>query len=155
MGNSASVRVVFGVKVEKTANPWYIEDKHTCHEDWWLKETGFVPSFYPYDDRGGYSMGVNKNSPLIKEYYDEKRKWEKEHPIPFGIEFDGGYDSDYGSDDIFVCYPNTGAYWDATELTKVMEKTKLEPAAEQRFKEFLKKYYDNLEPKWWVIPFYG
>jgi hypothetical protein len=151
MGQSVSLRVVFGVKVEKSDNPWYTDDEDEGYEDWWRKETGFVPTFYPYDGRGEYAEGVTKDDPRIAAYYNELREWEKEHPIPFGIEYDGGYESDY----IFVCAPNNKIYWDAASLSEIIGNSGLEPEVEERFREFLRKYYDGLEPKWWVVPFYG
>ena len=151
MGRSLDLRVVFGIKSDE--HPW--TDEYDDHEEWWRQINKFTPTFFPYDKYGNYLDGVTEGDPRISAYHEEVLAWEAANKIPFDVEYDGPYESDY----LFVCVPSGDGFkrrfYGSVELSKVIEEAKVAPEAEKAFRDFLKKYYGDIEPTWWLIPFYG
>ncbi len=80
MGQSTDGEISFGYIFEEGFEfPW--DEKWDDIEDWWRDVNGFIPTFYPYDDRGEYKAGVT--SEHIDAYFDEKHEWDKNnYPVP-------------------------------------------------------------------------
>lgn len=85
MGVSTDGQICFGIMFEEGAEfPWD-EDFGGDIDEWWMHVTGYVPSIHPYTGDGKYAPGFSEHDPRIKEYYDEQRAWEKEHPCPIEL----------------------------------------------------------------------
>ena len=152
MGRSLYLRVVFGIRSEIGENPWdRTEDFDGDYVEWWRSLKGFQPIFCPYDEQGNYRKSISEGDPRIAAYHAERRAWDEANPIPFDTQADGEPDSD----EIFICAPDRPRFYDSVELTKVVQDAKIEPGVETAFRSFLKEYYGDVEPTWWLVPFYG
>lgn len=86
MGQSTNGQLAWGVVFDEGIEfPWDSEEFDGDAEDWWATETGWVsPVGAPYADTpSGYAPGFSRDDPRIDEYYDSKRSWLKDHPLPF------------------------------------------------------------------------
>lgn len=93
MGRSLSVTVAFGWPITLdeygeeplTPLPWATEDGESDLDDWWLQTTGFTePS--PYDENG---MDNGTPADVISAWWEARRAWLNEHPIPIELEYAG------------------------------------------------------------------
>ena len=82
MGQSTDGLLIYGVALpEEVVLPW----EHNEEGEWWLKESGYVPTFQPFDGKGEYREGVDKDDPRVNAYFDERNAWRKSHPLPVAI----------------------------------------------------------------------
>ncbi len=86
MGQDPRSSIAFGIAFEEGFEfPWDTEDGSGDHEEWWLKVCGYVPTKYPYDEKGNYLPGIDRDHPDIEAYYDEKHAFEQAHPFPLDV----------------------------------------------------------------------
>jgi hypothetical protein len=80
MGISSDGVISYGLKFEEGYEfPWQGED----YTDWWLKESGYKEPFKLWDSNGNFPNGVKPADSVITEYYNHRREFKKEHPLPF------------------------------------------------------------------------
>lgn len=80
MGASASIS--FGVMFDESyVFPWNAEPFDDDIECWWRTIKSYKPPFEPYLN-GTYAPGFSTNDPRIAEYYEHRRQWLKDNPIP-------------------------------------------------------------------------
>lgn len=78
MSVSTDGQICYGVLLDDSAEyPWAEYDDF---EEWWYVASGFVPSFYPYDEDGKELPQATDE--LIEDYWEERRNWSKEHRCP-------------------------------------------------------------------------
>lgn len=81
MGTSTNGIISFGVVCEEgTEFPW--EDL----EEWWRDENGFKNIHEPYTEEGEYAEGWSIDDPRFEEYFQHRRQWLKENPVPVALE---------------------------------------------------------------------
>lgn len=87
MGITVSGQLNFGIVFpEDFTFPWtekFEQWDDWDFERWWREVNGFEPTFYPYDTLGEYKEGVGDKE--YDEYYEEKSKWDAEHPCPIQL----------------------------------------------------------------------
>lgn len=85
MGQSTDGQIFFGIVLEDGYEfPW--TEKGDDHEEWWYTVVnGFKSSFEIYNEKGEYLNGVRPSEELKTKYYDEKREFKKNHPLPFEL----------------------------------------------------------------------
>lgn len=63
--------------------PWSDEKYNNDIEDWWRKINNFKHNVEsPYTEDGNYKPGIDELSPLVTEYWNERRDWMWDNPIP-------------------------------------------------------------------------
>lgn len=84
MGTSTNGQLSFGVVFpEDFEFPWDGEPHDGDIESWWRDVRGFVnPVEYPYDESGEYKPGIDEDSPVVEQYFENIREWLKANPIP-------------------------------------------------------------------------
>ncbi len=144
MGISTDGLLIYGVAMpEDIELPWDQCDE----EDWWIKETGFKASFYPFTEDGkGYAEGVSNGDPRIDAYFNEQSDWMEEHPFPVEI-----HTHCSGEYPMFIVAPHNckiSASRGNPEIDVYSKMTALiTPDMRERrlaAREFLKKYVDPL-----------
>lgn len=144
MGQSTDAILCFGVPLpEDLELPWQDDDEEDDAdiEDWWRKLTGWVPPCEPFVD-GEYAPGFSQNDPRIREYFDSRRRWLDQHPLP--IELIGHCSSECRM--YVVALPGTlrcasRGYPELIALSELLRETEVVPMS---FYEFL----DTHLPEW-------
>jgi hypothetical protein len=125
-------------------------------EDWWLETIhNFRPSVQLFDASGNYIKGVEPSKEAIDAYFQEKRDFEKAHPLP--VELINYCSGDYPM--WIVALPDVGL------RAKRGYPTSFNPAElvvtdEQRktLLDFCKAHKIDIgdeQPKWWLSSYWG
>lgn len=150
MGQSTNATILFGIPFDEGFDfPW--EDI----DDWWLKVSGFKPSVEIYaDTESGYINDVNPDQKIISQYYDEKRIFKENNPLPVHLEHHCHHECPM----YILAVPGTvkTAYrgdvekFDPKDLTVSDEQVK-------ELLEFCKKYGIEHEetPTWCLVSYWG
>lgn len=81
MGTSTDGQICFGITFEDDFFfPWDAEEYDSDVEEWWKAVNGFVPIQGVWTEDGEKCEGVT--SEVFDAYYDHRREWEKQNPIP-------------------------------------------------------------------------
>ncbi len=111
MGRTVKSMIIYGIKLDENAELPWSKDEDRDIEEWWLKQKGYKPTFYPYTKDGEYKEGVSKNDPRLDAYYEEKSAFIKANRCPFDTE---NYGSSETQDDVILTLeevPSIKAYW--------------------------------------------
>ena len=85
MGQSTDGQICYGVMFEEDYEfPWDDEKYDGDIEDWWRDLCGYKPTNEIYSN-GGYVGGVKPPESVFQAYYEERRVFDKAHPIPFEL----------------------------------------------------------------------
>jgi hypothetical protein len=84
MGRSTDGQFSYGCVFEEGFEfPWDDEKYDGEIEEWWMDVLGFVNNVEsPYDEAGNYKPGFNSRSPEIGKFFQSRREWLKDNPIP-------------------------------------------------------------------------
>jgi hypothetical protein len=146
MGRSVTARLVFGVDLDREnyIYPWQDEETGEGElDEWWLKESGFKPTFYPFTEEGQYKEGVSQDDPLVDAYYEERRTWIESHPCPVEQAFFGWCDE---SGQMLIV-PDAGLWTDSWSPLEVKEWPSPPDVIQLRqFLDFVNKYVKPVNP---------
>lgn len=149
---SSNGQLTYGILFEEdTFFPWDEEEFGGDIDEWWLKVSGFKPSFYPYTEHGGYKEGLDWEHEKVQKYYEEREAFEKKNPLEF--ELDNYCSCDYP----MYILSNKGTSC-SRGYPEVIEPSFLEIKDEkEKLIQFCKKFgieYEG-EPKWYLSSYYG
>lgn len=86
MGTSTNGQICYGIVIgedEDQELPWNDEKYEGDIDEWWLIEAcGYKPSVELYDDAGNYLNGREPTKEETSRYFEERREFEKAHPLP-------------------------------------------------------------------------
>lgn len=90
MGVSTDGILCYGIDLgaeEEIELPWSKDSRFEGDEmEWWRHVTGFVPSFYPFTEKGDYHPEItDSKDPRIARYFEEVRAWDETHPLPVQV----------------------------------------------------------------------
>jgi hypothetical protein len=87
MSVSTDAILFYGWCIEEgTELPWDDEKYDGDIDEWWRAVNGYVPPFEPFDDDGGgYAEGFSEDDPRVDEYFEHRRAWDEDHPLPFEL----------------------------------------------------------------------
>ena len=102
MGVSTDGIICFGIEIEEDEAPW--QEDYEEIDDWWLDVNNFQNPFRnPYDESGEHDNWIKEKYPNmtdrqisdteeVENFFDAKRKWQKENPIPVDLVWHCSYD---------------------------------------------------------------
>lgn len=155
MGVSTNGIIAYGVICEEGLElPWLTREYDCDIQDWWFEITGFQSRFQPFTEDGNYAEGWTREDPRLEEYYDERREWLTQNPIPVEVE-------NYCSGDVpmfalvipetnFNCRRGYPVRFDPAELSVTTEQVEV-------LKSFCEAYdikYQG-EPGWLLMSYWG
>lgn len=154
MGTDATAALCFGIDLGETPDmPWDDDKFDYDPETWWEDINDYKEHFKLYDENGNRLPGTTDAK--IREYFDHRRKWHEQNPLPFNIVH-------HGADacaSVILTVPGTtvNANWDGPTQVDV-EKIRSTSEALQTFMNAVRKY--NLvpggsEPQWLMSCYYG
>lgn len=88
MGMNARAEIACGYPCAEDAGlPWGDDI-----EQWWREINGYKAPFELYDETGNWLNGKKPEKKVIDEYYNHRREWEKQNPLPVELCFTGSHD---------------------------------------------------------------
>lgn len=155
MGVSTDGIIGFGIPFEEgTEFPWDAEEFDGDIETWWRSVNGYVAPYEPWTPEGEYAEGWSSGDPRLTEYFDHRREWMTQHPVPVK-------DVNYCSGDypmyalcvpisVIECSRGTPATFDPKTLH-------ITEAATKELLEFCRKYEIEIdtEPAWLLMSYWG
>ncbi len=87
MGQSTNGIIAYGSIFEEGFEfPWD-DDKYDFDiGEWWECVMNYEPIYQPWTESGGYAPGWVREDPRFTEYFQHKRDWLKENPLPVAVE---------------------------------------------------------------------
>ena len=151
MGVSTDAILCFGVSLEEeTELPW---DDFDELEEWWVEYVwDFSPPFEIYDEDGYFLDGINKDDPIVEDYYDRRNEF-KEKVLPLlPVEVVRHCSCNYP---MHIIIPK-GVEWRAWRgYPQKIDPTKLTVTEQQiqQLLDFCERYKIEFEgePAWWLV----
>lgn len=156
MGTSTNGQLSFGVVFEDGFEfPWDADPHDGDIESWWRDVRGFVnPVEYPYDESGEYNPGIDEDSPVVDQYFDNQRNWLNANPIP--VELVNYCSGDYPM--YLLATKHVDNYRGSPKLIDVDSDFIRDTAdAEKKLREFLDEFgiESDGEIGWWLSSYWG
>ena len=87
MGSTTYGQICFGVLFpEDYEFPWDSFEGAGGIDEWWRSHVcGYSPPFQVFDREGNYIDGEEPPQEVIDEYYQHRRDFDEEHPLPFQV----------------------------------------------------------------------
>jgi len=164
MGVSTAGQINFGIPFEEGYEfPWDCEEHDGDIDDWWLyKICGYKNPIELYNEKGEYFNGQKPTKEESDLYYDTKREFLKNHPLPVEL-------VNYCSDKCpmyMIAIPKIGmnssrGYPEEIDLQKLTvtkeDKSKLIEFCEKYCKPAEDSYceFSKMEPKWYLSGYCG
>jgi hypothetical protein len=84
---STNGQICFGILFEEGFEfPWDVPDYDRDIDEWWLmKANGYKPSFELFNKEGEYLTKGKPAQDVIEKYFDERRKFIKDKPLPVAL----------------------------------------------------------------------
>lgn len=84
MGTTTDGEISYGIYFDEGFEfPWSTDEWEDDFDEWWLIESGWKWNKQkPFDEDGNYALGIDRNHPLTKEYFDSRHIWRDSHPCP-------------------------------------------------------------------------
>lgn len=154
MGVSTDGQISYGVAIEEGFElPWA---DHDDIESWWREVVhGYKPPFELYTEDGSEYIGGEKpSSSRISEYYDHRRDFDKDHPIPIDVVLHCSYDYPMY---IIAIKGTTKKAWRGYPVAFLPEELIISEKGEKDLKEFMEKYIPDVEfkPNWYLSSLWG
>lgn len=144
MGSSATAHIGYGIEIyEGDELPWGDD----WIEDWWLKESGFVPTNNPFTEDGEWkSLPSAEREELFRKYFEEQRVWKNEHPCPVTTFICGTYEA-CGT---VVCVAGSliERDWESSLVFHPEKLPQFTETALAEYQAFCKKYGIEGTPEW-------
>ncbi len=154
MSISSDGQLCYGIEFDYGYEfPWDDENFEGDIEEWWRFVNGYEPPFQLYDG-GDYVGGVRPPEEKIDEWYDHRKKFDDEHPLPIACVLHCSYD--YGMYILAV----KGTYYSASRgYPKTIDNFDVDEYNLKTLIDFCKKYIKDdkieLKPKWILSSLYG
>ena len=155
MSVSTNGIIAFGVPFEEGAKfPWDIEQFDGDIENWWRDVNGFKDIHEPWTPEGEYAAGWKKDDPRFDEYYNHRRNWLNENPVP--VELENYCSAEYPMFAITIpglglgCCRGSPAELDPALLVATSEQIK-------SLKDFFREHgiETDGEPQWLLMSYWG
>ena len=154
MGVSTDGQLSFGVCFGGHFEfPWSTDKYDGDIDKWWQDVRGFVnPIESPFNEHGNYKPGINRDSPVISEYFAKKREWENANPIPVEV-------VNYCSDECPMYMLSTKGISNKRGYPEKVDIDFLRDTEEARqvLREFMDQYgiESDDDACWWLSSYYG
>jgi hypothetical protein len=158
MSTSTDAQICFGICMDEDDElPWNAEPFNGDMEEWWLGVHDYKPPFDLFDEKGNFLPGVTREDPRIREYFEHRRQWLDQHPIPVKeVNYCSGDAPMYILAIPSSCLTALRGYpeeFDPSALPALIS-----DADRQAFDAFCQEYLSDTErngTKWWLSSYWG
>ncbi len=155
MGQDAEAKIVFGIDFGGSDDfPWDRKFDGDI-EDWWRSINNYVGLESPFDSSGNYKPGIKSYDKVVDDYFNERRQWLKDNPIP--IEMVRYCSYDYPAYVMSVASETYRADWSDPAEVDPAELMKDQSENAKIILDFCEKYGIEVpsQPRWLLVAFFG
>ena len=153
MGVSTDGIICFGVHVGEEL-PEAMDGLGGDEEEWWLSHNSYNPPFEMFTEDGDWIGGKKWSDEKVSEYYDHRRAWLKQNPIPFEM-------INCCSDDCpdWIIAVHGASVWCHRGYPKEIRKHTVSEEGHEDAIKMLKAFLEEIgcdgELKWWLASYWG